>query len=120
MPRAGFALAVMTVAALVACGGDGDSPVEPTPTSLALERIGGFEGVGAGAAEITAFDAASRRLFVVNGANGTVDVLDLSTPGAPRLVGSIDVSALGAGVAGSEVCSLTTFCWFAVTLTGRN
>jgi DNA-binding beta-propeller fold protein YncE len=98
LPRATFALAALSVAVLAACGGDDDQPVEPTPTTLALERIGGFEGVGAGAAEITAFDAASRRLFVVNGANGTVDVLDLSTPAAPRLVGSIDISSIGAGV----------------------
>ena len=98
LPRATFALAALSVAVLAACGGDDDQPVEPTPTTLALERIGGFEGVGAGAAEITAFDATSRRLFVVNGANGTVDVLDLSTPAAPRLVGSIDISSIGAGV----------------------
>ena len=98
LPRAGFALAALSLAVLAACGGDDDQPVEPTPTTLALERIGGFEGAGAGAAEITAFDAASRRLFVVNGANGTVDVLDMSTPAAPRLVGSIDISSLGAGV----------------------
>ncbi|MDP2006689.1 MAG: choice-of-anchor I family protein, partial [Rubrivivax sp.] len=51
-----------------------------------------------GAAEITAYDAASKRLFVVNGANGTVDVLDLSNPAAPRKVGSIAVAALGAGI----------------------
>jgi DNA-binding beta-propeller fold protein YncE len=51
-----------------------------------------------GAAEITAFDAASKRLFVVNGANGTVDVLDLSQPTAPKLVATINVSSMGAGV----------------------
>jgi hypothetical protein len=41
---------------------------------------------------------ASKRLFVVNGANGTVDVLDLSVPTQPVRVGGIQVGALGAGV----------------------
>ena len=51
-----------------------------------------------GAAEVTAYDAASRRLFVVNGANGTVDVVNLANPAAPVLIDTINVAALGAGV----------------------
>ena len=90
--------ALLSIGLLVACGG-GDEPLpEPTPVGLTLEKIGGYNGGALGAAEITAYDAASKRLFVVNGANGTVDVLDLSTPSAPRLVGTINVAALGAGV----------------------
>jgi len=81
---------------IVACGG-GDSP-EATPTSMTLEKIGGFEGGSLGAAEITAFDATTGRLFVVNGAKQTVDVLDLRDPKAPQLVGTINVASLGAGV----------------------
>ena len=69
--------------------------------SLTLEKIGGFDGNAAGAAEITAFDAASKRLFVVNGANGTVDVLDLSDPANPTQVGSITVSGLGGAAVNS-------------------
>lgn len=91
---ASFALAL---AGLVAACGGGD-PVEPTPTSMTLERIGAYEGGALGAAEITAFDATTARLFVVNGANGTVDVLDLRDPKTPKLVGTIDVKSLGAGV----------------------
>lgn len=90
--------ALVSIGLLVACGG-GDEPLpEPTPVGLTLEKIGGYNGGALGAAEITAYDAASRRLFVVNGANGTVDVLDLATPSTPRLVGTINVAALGAGV----------------------
>lgn len=84
-------------AALLAACSSGSDP-EPTPEALSLRKIGGFDGGAAGAAEITAYDAASRRLFVVNGANGTVDVLDLSDPTAPKRAATIDVSALGAGV----------------------
>lgn len=92
---------------LVACGGGGEDPAPKansagaTPLSLTLEKIGGFDGNAAGAAEITAFDAASKRLFVVNGANGTVDVLDLSDPANPTQVGSITVSGLGGAAVNS-------------------
>jgi len=41
------------------------------------------------AAEIAAFDAASARLFVVNGAKNQVDVLDLANPANPVLVDSV-------------------------------
>lgn len=92
------ALAVASSVLLAACGGGSGDGNNPTPTGLTMERIGAFEGGALGAAEITAYDSASRRLFVVNGANGTVDVLDLSNPAAPSRVGSINVSALGAAV----------------------
>ena len=96
-----LASALLAVATLSACGGDDDDTVvaiEPTPRTLGLEKIGGFDGAATGAAEITAYDAASKRLFVVNGANGTVDVLDLSTPTAPVKLGTLNVGALGASV----------------------
>ncbi|MBL8328771.1 MAG: choice-of-anchor I family protein [Rubrivivax sp.] len=91
--------------ALAACGGGDDPVFEPTPTGLTLERIGGFDPAAGGppivgAAEIPAYDAASKRLFVVNGANATVDVLDLSTATAPRRVGTLDFAGL-AGAANS-------------------
>jgi DNA-binding beta-propeller fold protein YncE len=91
-------LSVLVIAGAVAACGGGDDPVELTPTSMTLEKIGGYDGGALGAAEITAFDASTARLFVVNGANGTVDVLDLRDPRAPKLVGTINVASLGAGV----------------------
>ena len=105
--RALWASAFLSLTVLaVACGGGDDDPappVERTPTTLALQKIGGFNrntdgSTTVGAAEVTAYDAASRRLFVVNGANGTVDVVNLANPAAPVLIGTIDVAALGAGV----------------------
>lgn len=88
-----FAVLVSTLI-LSACS-SGDSG-EPTPSGLALEKIGSFDGGAVGAAEIVAYDASTKRLFVVNGANATVDVLDLSNPAAPTRVGVLNVSALGA------------------------
>jgi DNA-binding beta-propeller fold protein YncE len=47
------------------------------------------------AAEIPAYDPASKRLFVVNAQNGKVDVVDASDPTNPTLITSIDTSAFG-------------------------
>jgi 2',3'-cyclic-nucleotide 2'-phosphodiesterase/3'-nucleotidase/5'-nucleotidase len=72
------------------------SPPDPIPTAtlsvLGTYRTGVFEQ---GAAEIVAFDAATKRIFVVNAAATTVDVLDASHPGSPQLLATIDASALG-------------------------
>lgn len=89
--------AMLAAGLLAGCGGSDDDE-DLTPKTLTMEKIGSYNGGKAGAAEITAFDAASKRLFVVNGANGTVDVLDLSTPSAPKLLGTINVAGLGTGV----------------------
>ena len=83
----------IAVASLVGACGGGDE--EPTPATLTLERIGQYDGGAVGAAEITAYDASTARLFVVNGANGTVDVLDLSDPTKPIKVATIDVRDIG-------------------------
>ena len=93
-------LAVVSLATAVAACDDGPSGPDhgPTPNTLSLEKVGSFSGGGAAAAEITAFDPKSRRLFVVNGALGTVDVLDLAVPSAPSRVASITVSQFGGSV----------------------
>lgn len=49
-----------------------------------------------GAAEIAAYDSATKTLFVVNGADQTVDLLDVSDPARPSLFNSIDITAYGA------------------------
>jgi hypothetical protein len=47
------------------------------------------------AAEIVKFDAATRRLFVVNSKNDAIDIFDASNPASPVLVTSVDLSAYG-------------------------
>ena len=47
------------------------------------------------AAEITAYDPESNRLFVVNANSAAIDVLDLSNPSEPALITAIDVSEFG-------------------------
>jgi len=66
---------------------------------LSLEVIGQHQtGVfDDGAAEIVAHDPRTQRLFKVNAAATTVDVLDINDPTNPVLVNTIDASSLGGG-----------------------
>lgn len=71
------------------------------PRGIQLTPIGTFNsGLGAGAAEIAAYDPATQRLFVVNAATVTVDVLDILDPTAPTKIGQLGLSPFG-GVANS-------------------
>ncbi|MBI1193849.1 MAG: T9SS type A sorting domain-containing protein [Bacteroidetes bacterium] len=58
-----------------------------------LSLLGRYEsGIFAeSAAEISAFDPASARLFIVNGAKNQVDLLDLTNPALPLLIDSIEL-----------------------------
>lgn len=51
-----------------------------------------------GAAEIAAYDAGSKKLFVTNAEDNTVDVLTIRNPFRPRLKTTIDLSPYGDGV----------------------
>ena len=80
----GSALLALSVSALVLSSllTTGSAHPDRAPVSISLGQIGRYStGVfGAGAAEIVAHDPRTQRLFVVNGASSTVDVLDLSDP----------------------------------------
>ena len=62
--------------------------------SIELQQIGRFEtGVfDDGAAEIVAYDKDNYQLFVINAADKTVDIIDISIPDSPEKLGEIDVS----------------------------
>jgi DNA-binding beta-propeller fold protein YncE len=107
-------IALMLFTSLAACGGSDDAPVtppatmEPTPLSLSMEKIAGYTHAGGvGASEISAFDPISRRLFVVNGIQKSVDVLGMVSRGtgasatlSVSLVGSLTHTQFGAGLGG--------------------
>src|SRR5687767_12494483 len=69
---------------------------------IALKAIGTYSNgiFNAGGAEIVAHDPGKQRLFVVNALAATVDVLDIRKPTKPKLITSIDFTAIG-GVANS-------------------
>jgi DNA-binding beta-propeller fold protein YncE len=60
----------------------------PRLTVLGTFRAGPYNE---GAAEIVAHDPASQRLFVVNGADRTIDILDMRTPSALRRISQIAI-----------------------------
>jgi len=74
---------------------DNPPPVEvpPAVTGLTLEFVGRYSsGVfGESAAEITGYDSASRRAFVVNALEGSLNVLDMSDPSEPTLLDTLTV-----------------------------
>ena len=106
MPRASTRLMVTALVAVAACSPDQPALMSPisadasvasaadrTPSSISLQKIGGFAGGATGASEIPAFDFVSKRIFVVNGALGTVDVFDATQPETPVKVGSLSFAA---------------------------
>lgn len=63
---------------------------------ITLKALGTYDAGDAGSAEIVSYDTRSRRLFVVNAATSTVDILSAKNPAAPAKIATIDTSALGA------------------------
>ncbi|SNR89291.1 NAD nucleotidase [Desulfurobacterium atlanticum] len=59
-----------------------------------LSTINGTES----SSEINAYDADTKRLFVTNGANDTLDIFDVSNITSPTLIKSIDITAYGDGI----------------------
>jgi hypothetical protein len=66
--------------------------------SVDLIKRGTYASGASAGSEIVAFDAASQRLFVTNGATRKVDVIDASDVDAPGLLFSIDVTPYGSNV----------------------
>lgn len=105
------------VTAVLAAGPAGATPPEqPRPPAHAglpgsgdsggveLTELGRYTAEGAefdeGGAEIVAFDATAKRLFVANGSEGTLDVVDVADPAAPQLVEQVGLEEYGEGING--------------------
>jgi len=67
-------------------------------SNTALTKVGSFNTNKSGASEISAFDSASNKVFITNGADNTLDILDLSIVNAPVKLSSIDLSTYGASI----------------------
>lgn len=65
--------------------------------TISLAKVGTYStGVyDKGAAEIPAFDPVTKRIFVVNGAGKTIDVLDASDITKPKFLKALDMTAHG-------------------------
>lgn len=87
MPKPIRSLLPCALAAALALPFDAQAGREDLKVSLlGTYRSGIF---AQGGAEISAYDAGSKRLFVVNGAAASLTVLDLSVPSAPALLAEI-------------------------------
>ncbi|MEW5980384.1 MAG: hypothetical protein AB1898_31740 [Acidobacteriota bacterium] len=69
----------------------------PADKDIELRVLGTYSSgfFDEGAAEISAYDPGTQRLFVVNAATSTIDVLDISNPTQPSLRFAIDVNPYG-------------------------
>jgi len=65
---------------------------------VTLSHVGRYQSATArfdsGAAEVVAYDKPTRRIFVVNAQDSTVDVLNATDPARPVHVGRIDLKAI--------------------------
>ena len=68
--------------------------------SIELNQIGRYDSgiFDEGAAEITAYDSESQSLFVINAADKTIDVLDISDPTNPTFNFAISIEDFGDGI----------------------
>lgn len=75
----------------------GDNPPSENPANF--REVGQIALGTEGAAEITAYDPDTKKLFVVsNDGNSRIDVVDLQDPANPSLLGAIDITPYGGGV----------------------
>lgn len=97
MKNYGFTL-LATISLLISCTNNNSSnegTIEETlnenPSSF--KEIGSITIGGIGAAEISAYDDVSKKLFTVNNSNtNKIDVIDLSDPINPKMIASIDLT----------------------------
>lgn len=81
-------LSIMLLVVTSAVLGDSDIVLKAVGTY----KTGIFDD---GAAEIVSYDPGTQQLFVVNGAQATIDVINISDPSKPVLTGAIDLTPYG-------------------------
>ncbi|MFB0909960.1 MAG: alkaline phosphatase, partial [Flavobacterium sp.] len=87
-----------TISLLLSCANDNglenltaDERINENPSSF--KEIGSIVIGGKGAAEISAYDEVSKKLFTVNNSDtNKIDVIDLSDPTNPKFIASIDLT----------------------------
>jgi hypothetical protein len=97
MKKYGLAL-IATIFLLSSCANDNmveneivEETIDENPSSF--QEIGSITIGGEGAAEISAYDEFSKKLFTVNNSDSNkIDVIDLTDPTNPKLIASIDLT----------------------------
>ena len=85
------------VAAIFSCQNDDDQPVDPIfNTDVNFQYKTSIKVGGEGASEISAYDAATKKLFTVNVESNQISVNDISNLDAPKSETAIDLSPFGA------------------------
>lgn len=73
-------------------------------TEMELVAIGTFDsGVGEGGSEIAKYDGWTRQMFITNGAEDRIDVVDVRDPAKMTLVRSIDLTDFGPSITSVDV-----------------
>lgn len=102
-------LLIACLIAVASCKKNDNTPVTPEPEFFVNEdpatfaEIGTIDIGGEAAAEISAYDSLTQRLFVVNnegtdGAVNRIDVVDLKDPSKPAFIKSISMAPYGGAV----------------------
>lgn len=92
-------LSLSLVALMLSCDKSSDPEFFVNEDASTFAEVGTIDIGDAGAAEISAFDPITKRLFVVN--NGTVnkiDVIDMADPSKMTVISSISMTPYGGGV----------------------
>jgi DNA-binding beta-propeller fold protein YncE len=82
----------LVLASLVMFGMAGTAPAQISLTPVGTVRTGLFRDADPRMAEINAYDAAGKRIYVVNPADGVLDVIDATNPSIPVDVGSVFIA----------------------------
>ena len=90
------ASAGQTTAGMPAAGSTAE--VEPPTIPVIGRYAAGGDVPLRGGAEIVAHDPVTQRLFITNGAETTLDIVDIGDPTLPTLVEQIDITPFGAGL----------------------
>ncbi|MGB0695827.1 MAG: choice-of-anchor I family protein [Rhodospirillaceae bacterium] len=92
------ALGLLAAAAPAALA-DNHGGVTPS-NALVAAKIGSYDTglFDEGGSEIVAYDAATQRLFITNGNDDAVDVIDISDASAPKKVMALPIEAYGDGL----------------------
>lgn len=65
---------------------------------LGITELGRYTDGREDALEIVTYDSASARIFITNAASDSIDIVDVSDPTQPVLIGHIDIESYGGGV----------------------